>query len=672
MKTKLNNIYGFLLLTSICLLSCKDEFLQEKQDYQGANEEVFAVPELATAYVDYIYYMMGPGDGAGNSFHWELAVNGDKFSHDTEELAGQNEFNQPWSRVSFNQNHALEYFGRRMTASRANTTWTRMRQINMFLTEADKHGLEIEIRKKLKGQMFFWRAWQYFDLVKLYGGVPIVLTPQDPTTENIEENSIPRSSTSACIDQICADLDSAINLLPGRWDGANWGRITSGAAAALKGRVLLTWASPLFNRQDDASRWQRAYDANKAAKELLEANGFGLYKKGNLADGEAWENMWFEEGGNPEAVMVFGYNTIQSDQVKKNNGWEQATRSRELLGSGSISPTKQMVDAFPMKDGKMPGTSSYTYDSKKFYKNRDPRFYKTFVYNGAPWPYQENPNFIQWTYRWYSPDASTEENPNETTEVQGANASGIYLRKGTDPNASNVQGNFSFSGTDVMKIRFAEVVLNLAESAIGIGNLTEGAEGIKAIRERAGIENLDGNFGLTANSRDALFAAILNERRVEFAYEGLRFWDMRRWMLFDANSATANRLGLQDQTLEGKRRTGYYFIVKDQSGNRYQGDADPMFAGNGGNAPLINRNPDTYPPGIDTYDQYLDYLYDNYFEIVEKNDLDPTNPSDWTYTWFPEYYFFGLHQNILTGSPYLEQTQGWNSFNGMGTFDPLQ
>lgn len=670
MKIKYNNIvYGLISLGIIGLASCKDEFLQEKNDYTGVNEQVFEVPEMATAYVDYIYGLMSAVEGP--SLFWELAVDGDKFTHDTEELSGQNEFNQPWAQISFNQNHALEYFGVRMPTGINNNTWTRIRQINIFLAEIDKHGMDLETRNKLKGQMFFWRAWQYFDLVKLYGGVPLVLTPQEPTTENIEENSIPRSSTSACIDQISADLDSAIALLPGRWDATNWGRITSGAASALKGRVLLTWASPLFNREDDVARWQRAYDANKAAIELLEANGFGLFREGNLENGEAWANMWLKEGGNPEAVMVFGFNSIQTDQTRKNNSWEQSVRSSEIFGSGDVSPTKQMVDAFPMKDGKMPGESSYTYDARKFYKNRDPRFNKTFVYNGAPWPYQENPDFIQWTYKWYGSGSSTEGNPNETTESQGANASGIYLCKATDPNASNVQGDFSLSGTDVMKIRFAEVVLNLAECAIGTGNFAEGIDGIKAIRERAGIENLDGNFGVTASSRDGLFATILNERRVEFAYEGMRFWDLRRWMLFDANSATANRLGLQDQTLAGKRRTGFFFIVKDEAGNRYQGDADPMLADGDEDAPLIDRNPETYPPGIDNYEEYLDYLYDNYFEIVEKDDLDPTNPSDWTYNWYPEYYFFGLHQNILTTSPYLEQTQGWNGLNGAGTFNPL-
>jgi hypothetical protein len=91
-------------------------------------------------------------------------------------------------------------------------------------------------------------------------------------------------------------------MLPGRWDDSNWGRITSGAAAAFKGRVLLTYASPLFNRSMETSRWQAAYDANKAAKEILDANGFGLVDA-STSRAKAWEKM-FVTPKTTEAVMT--------------------------------------------------------------------------------------------------------------------------------------------------------------------------------------------------------------------------------------------------------------------------------------------------------------------------------------------------------------------------------
>jgi hypothetical protein len=662
MKKNINRIW-VLTLGMLLVISCNDDFLEEKRDLTGVNEQVFQDPMMAQSYVDYVYGLFQPGNGQ-RALIWDL-FGGFEFSKNSDELPGESAVNKPYAQVSFNQDHALEYFGERMGRSIRNNTWTRMRQINLFLSEIDKHGLPEETRMELKGQMYFWRAWQYFELVRLYGGVPLVLEAQNPIIADAEETQIPRSSTADCIEQIVADLDLAIEMLPGKWDAANWGRITSGAAAAFKGRALLTWASPQFNRNDDVARWQNAYAANLQAKSILEANGFALYKKGNLANGEAWEKMWFEEVNNPEAVMIYGFNNVTSDQVRKNNGWERACRPRTVGGNGQITPTKQMLDAFPMSDGKMPGASDvYPYDPAKFYKNRDPRFYKTFVYNGASWPYKEDPNYRHWSYRWYK--KSGDATPAATTEVSGANASGIYMRKATNPNAS-FSDNFSVSGMDVMEIRFAEVILNLAESAIGIGNISEGLNGIMEIRERAGVENLDGTYGLgTGLSRDQAFAAVLNERKVELAYEGVRYWDLRRWMLLDDSYGTVSRLGMEP--IDGMRRQGVFIVVKDGLGSPYQGSADPMLSDGNDPAPVIDRAPESYPLGIENEEEYLDYLYDNHFEVLVKDDLDRPN---WAYTWFDEYYFFGLNDEILSASPYLEQTKGWNSIDGAGTFDPL-
>ncbi len=671
-KMKRNKILSLIALAVLLSSGCKDSFLEEKRDLAGYNEEVFKDAALAQGYVDYVYGLFLPANNA-QSLSWNLATNSDTFARTTDEFAGETDFNKVWATISYTNAHALNYFGARLTTSIVNNPYTRLKQINIFIAEIDKYGLPEDVRKRLKGQMYFWRAWQYFDLVRLYGGVPLALTPQDPISEDGTSLQIPRSSSSDCIKQIVADLDMAQSLLPGKWGTADWGRITSGACAAMKGRVLLTWASPLFNRTDDITRWEAAYQANLAAKTLLEANGGGLFKTGGTANAVAWGNMWFSEVNNPEAVIVYGFNNgAIGGTTTKNNGWEQAARSKDLNGNGSLSPTKQIVDAFPMKDGKMPGASTtYAYDAKKFYKNRDPRFYKTFVYNGAIWPYAGNTTYKQWTYKWFRTAAETI--PSLTTETKGANSSAVYISKATDPGASNALGNFQQSGTDFMEMRFAEVVLNLAESAIGANKLGEGLDGIKSIRERAGVENLDGAYGLAGlNSRDQLFSAVLKERNIEFAYEGKRFFDLRRWMLFEENSPTANRLGIKP--LNGTRRTGYFITVKSPAGIKYVGTADPLIKPATGNAPIIDRDPATYPTpnGSANYTAYLDYLYDNVFVIAEKDDLDRTNPADWRFKWYPEYYFFGLNENILSSSPYLEQTTGWNSLKGMGTFDPLK
>lgn len=678
MKIKYIKTIGlFTLLATFSLASCNDDFLEEKQDYNGVNEEVFKVPALAKQYVDYVYNMFLPSNNA-QVFTWDIATGGNSdFAKTTQELGGETNWNKVWGAISPNDANCLQYLGAPINSSVNNNTWTRLREINIFLEQIDINGMADADKNPLKGQMYYWRAWQYFDLLKLYGGVPIVLTAQNPILVDGASTQIPRSSSSECLEQIISDLDKAQELLPGVWTASStdWGRITKGAAMAFKGRVLLTWASPLFNRNDDQARWQRAYDANKQAKEFLESaegGSKGLFNTGGFANGIAWGNMWFTEVNNKEAVIVYGFNKSNVADAQKNNGWERACRSRAAGGNGSISPTKQMVDAFPMADGKsIVGNASY--NPVLFYKNRDPRFYKTFAYNGSTWKYAENTNFKQWTYSWYSKAPTVElPNPDKFTEST-PNSSGIYLRKATNETASNAS-SFQFSGTDYMEMRFAEVVLNLAESAIGINKLSEGKELIAKIRERAGIvqgDPITSNYGLSGvTTRDQHFAAVLNERKIELAYENKLFYDLRRWMLFDDTHGTCTRLGIAP--INGTRRTAYYIYAKKADGTKYIGAADPFYVATG-NAPVLNREPATYPitvggTTINNFDQYLDYLYTKHFEIVERDNLDSTsNNNTWKFTWYDQYYFFGIHQNLMNVAPYLQQTQGWG-----GTFNPLQ
>lgn len=654
--------------TAMLLGGCNDDFLAEKEDLSGVNEQVYQDPILGKSYVDYVYKSFLPANNA-SAFIWDLASNGsDDFTQTTDELAGEVNWNKVWAAPGSNTDaNCLAYIGAPLNTSVPNNAYTRLRQINLFLYNIDKYGMAEADKNPLKGQMYFWRAWQYFDLLRLYGGIPLVLEPQTSVGSSEGANQVPRSSSSACIEQIVADLDMAKSLLPGKWtNAADWGRITSGAAAAMKGRVLLTWASPLFNRTDDVQRWQRAYDANTEAKTLLEANGFGLFSTGGFANGTAWGNMWFAETNNPEAVIVYGFNNTTSSNVLRNNGWEKATRSKTLGGSGSVGATKQIMDAFPMKDGKAAGTSTtYPYSLQTFYKNRDPRFYKTFVYSGAVWAHSEDANFKQFTYYWYkkAPSPATAL-PDGFTETVGTVSTNVYVRKAVNPSASKADA-FQYSGTDYMEMRFAEVLLNLAESAIGVNKLAEGKALIAKVRERAGIESAN-TFGLAdVTTRDQHFAAAINERKVEFAYESKRFWDLRRWLLFNDDFGTCSRLA--QTPIEGMRRQGLFFIAQKDGAN-YIGNADPFIPVNGV-APVADRNPTTYPAGITTYDQYVDYFYTNYLKVVVKDNVDPTT-ANWKFKWYNQYYFFGIPANALNTSLYLGQTSGWSG--GTSTFDPLK
>lgn len=494
------------------------------------------------------------------------------------------------------------------TALNATNNYGKLRVINTFLSDVNAGTLPQFTKNKLRAQAQFFRAWRYFDLVRLYGGVPLVLSPLAAVgVEAKQLDFLPRNTTSECFAQIVRDLDSTIASVPARWSASSdWGRITKGTAAALKGRVLLYAASPQFNPSDEQVKWQTAYSANKQAYDVLTANGFGLHA--------SFDQLWFQEVNNPEAVFITGYNTATGDQLRKNNGYDNSTRpSYAGTAGGSNQPSWELVKAFPMLDGKKPGESTkYTYSDQLFYKNRDPRFDKTIAYNGATWPLNGNTANKVWTYFVGG----------KTVESKASNT-GFYTRKAINPSVS--AGDVQYSGTDWIEIRFAEVLLNLAESAVGINQLDEAYTQLKAIRKRAGIEaGTDGLYGLKAGmTRAELFDAILYERQLEFAFEGKRFWDLRRWKLIE-------------KTLNGKRRTGVTINLKTTG-------VPADFATTRDNVSL-------------------DKAYTDYFALAFKQ-LD----TKYDINWKPEYYFFAIPQTAIDNNPKLIQNNTWG-----GAFDPLK
>jgi len=649
----IKSLLAFIIIAFI--YSCSSDFIEEKKDYSSVNIGIYQEEFLAKSYLDYLYYLMLP-DNNPNMAAWSKAAaehsSPDLFAKATDEVAGRIDLNREYTEISASNNHCLKSLGQKLGSSPANNVWTRIRYCNLYLDNVDNYsGLEEDFKNQIKGQFYFWRAWQYFELVRLYGGVPLVLKAQGTNVDD-PSNQTPRSTSEQVIDQIVSDLKMAQDLLTSArpYTAADAGRITASAAAALKGRVLLTWASPLFNRTDDRARWQRAYDANLEAYNVCMAAGKGLDPD--------WKNMWFKDNG-MESIFAFGFNNLAANSGgnQRNNYTERQSRSIDQKGSAGISPTKNVMDAFPMADGS-------AYDSNgnlnHFYRNRDPRFYYTFAYNGSIWPYKENPNYKNWTYYWY-PLAAGITTPKLPTNTYVHNT-GVYLRKFTNSNSSNLD-SYQYNGADYMEIRFAEVVLNLAESAIGIDKLPEGKGYIKTIRARAGVTNGDGDYGLSGiSNRDQHFAAVINERKVEFAYENKRFHDLRRWLLYNDDFNTCTRL---NQTpIEGTRRQGYITFAKLNASTilENQKGVDPF---KGASAPIINRDATTYPAGVNTYDEYVDYLYDNHFEVMVKDDKD-IDPENFTFKWYDEYYFFGIYQNLLDSAPYLQQTVGWG-----GSFNPL-
>lgn len=508
-------------------------------------------------------------------------------------------------------------------------TYKRIKNINLLLDNIKQGSLEADFKDEIIGQALFFRALNYFNLVKTYGGVPLVLQ----LNSKEDDLEIARSSTTDCIAQISLDLDNAIALLPSVYDNAksDYGRITKGAAMAYKGRVLLHYASEQFDpTQSKTARWQDAYEANQNALKELEAQGKALH-----AD---YANLWFDESAsNPEAVMIRRYT------ANKHTSRDIGVRPFILGTDGETwdRPTLSLVNAFPMKDGKTidDASSSYPYSADAFWTNRDPRLVATIAVNGSIWalndPEPNKTSDLLWTFQGSQIEGQADGRISRSSfyckkAVNVALAGGADLKLGT---------------TDWIEIRFAEVLLNFAEAANEIGKTEEAYTQLKKIRQRAGIDANGGSYGLkTGMSKEEMRKAIMLERRLEFAFEGKRSNDLKRRRMYGE--------------LNGTYRKGY-FITKTDAFDALDPSDDILSDRKALEALVLDGTVDLDDP--DTYNTYFKT------ELIslerDGNAIDDGTPINYLDT----YYFFDLPQSALDKNPQLEQTKGWPG----GTFDPL-
>lgn len=652
MKTKFNLYITFALLSLVCV-SCSENFLEDKKSYGQYDDSFFQSEERVTWYInnmyyDYFYAYKSPTGALVGSYT-------DTYTKMTEELGGTQDLINP-NKTFVNAADASGYYGNKPSTSMKNEPYSRIRECNEILGDLDIKGANLDktFRDQIKGQVYYLRALQYYDLVRVYGGVPIVLTVQDAAADD-PTIQIPRAKTSEVFAQIVSDLDMAASLLPPNWNATasvNYGRFTKGAALAQKSRVLLTFASPLFNKNWDSSteRWNAALQAGLAAETLLTENGYGLY--GSSA--KDWSLMYslFDNKFCKEAIVV----NMMSNATTGNfisNGWERGMRMVSQGGTSAMEAPKEMIDLFPLADGRRPTTAN-GYNDFTFFVNRDPRFYRTFAFSGMKWPYKENANSVVWSYRWvdtakkaYFSDNNQENSP-------------AYVRKMTDIAATNAS-NFQYSGTDLFEYRYAELLLNIAECYAALGQTSNTIAYLGKIRARVGIPSAN-NWGIgTLADKYAAIEACLYERRVELAYEGKRYWDIQRWMLYSddplgniANS-TCVKLGLDP--INGTQRTGNYLQYKTTTANAN----DPLATTRG----TIFVDPDAAPATFQAQLTALATFYTTNFIRTELlTPLDNVNGQPVKIKFNPNYYIQGLNLSTLTQNTWLPQTLGWNDASG--------
>lgn len=403
-----------------------------------------------------------------------------------------------------------------------------IRTINILLAEIDEGSLEPVIRNTIVGQALFLRAWSYFNLLRVYGGVPLIFEPQGLNDELL----VARASSLETFNAIIADLDEAIKLLDGQKFAENdKGRIGLASALAFKGRVALYMASPLFNPDAPYSNqyWAAALSATETAKTQLENMGFGL--------NSSYPDIWsVSNEGNTEAVLTVKFTDPDRSNGRREDRVRPLTQSKNATGGDQ--PLWKHVAAYPMADGYSPGTSpNYSYSLQTYWENRDPRFYTNVVYNGAIFELSGITGRRQYTDALL---ADAEDGFDEASEFA---RTGFYTRKGLQEDL--IVEQVALNDVDWIEIRYAEVLLNFAEAANENGRTDDALEVLKEIRKRAGIEPGAGDeYGLAGVvSQVDVREAIRNERYIEFAYEGKRFWDLKRWrMLHELDGETEEGL----------------------------------------------------------------------------------------------------------------------------------
>jgi len=508
-----------------------------------------------------------------------------------------------------------------------------VRSINNFFAniESGKSALSNEEYNSLKGQAYFFRAYLYYRMVKVLGGVPIITDIQDPTAD-INTLLVKRNTSLECFDFISKQLDSAINLLPPTWGSGDIGRITKGAAMAVKGEVLLLKASPLFCKTTNAGYWNDAYSALVAAKTELDADGYGLYTDNTMKTNE---NMWYNKEDAAKEMVLY----VRYHYPEKTNSFQQGQRplTESSGAAGVCQPTWEMVQAYPMANGMNINDPNSGYDPTEFWKGRDPRFYTAIVYNGARYDFADIKPRVEWIFNGIGGD--------DGYKSPGFNYTGFYCRKEIDTTLGATVWNHQ--AFDWPIIRYAEVLLNLAEAANETGHSDEAKNLIIQIRQRAHIDAGNGNYGLdplVGSDYQATLNAIMKERQIEFAFEGKRFWDLRRRRMFSVLNGYGT-LHAYGPFFNSSAASSQYSIDVTQSNSGIAFQLSNL---------LINS-----PANFDE-NKFLKAITNYTAEPIDNSVTNKINIPD-------SYYFGPIDPQYILQNKNLEQTIGWDN----GTFNPV-
>jgi starch-binding outer membrane protein, SusD/RagB family len=403
--------------------------------------------------------------------------------------------------------------------------YTYNRKINLFIEKAETGEIDFEGIDRLVAEAKFLRALLYFELFKRFGGVPIVTEAYE--LDAVGEELFERATPAEVVAFIQNDIAAAMPDLAERYASSepNYGRGTQDAALALRSELLLYWASPLHNPSGDMQRWQ---DASDAAAAVLD-RGYSLYPD--------YEELFQLPTGSAQNEIIFArpFSITSGHLVPGEN------LPRRWGGYGgwwaSNGPSQNLVDDYDMINGEpafldVPNqivNQASGYDPGNPYANRDPRLAATIIYHGAridnigDHPAAPTGSLYE---PWESPDGevwgldSPRHNPDNT-------ASAMALRKFMPQDGVLIGRQFSYTNPWPI-FRLAGIYLNYAEAQLALGNEAVAREYISMVRARPSVDLPPIPADVTG---EALRKRLINERRIELAFEGHRFFDIRRWLI---------------------------------------------------------------------------------------------------------------------------------------------
>lgn len=404
-----------------------------------------------------------------------------------------------------------------------------IRDVNVFLEKIDEVPVLNEDKDEMRGEMKFIRAFQYAELIRRYGGVPII----DKIYGLDDDFSVERASYEECVAFIISELDEVIGLLPDQQVDQNLGKASADAARALKSRVLLYAASPLNNPENDLTKWQLAADAAEA---LIDTR-YGLHGD--------YHDLFLHH--NQEIIFARYFtqaNTYELHfQVARNgdNGW------------GSDSPTQNLVNDYEMANGKSPFLDNGEinpdsgYDPNNPYENRDPRFYASILHDGSMWMGRETESFEGGMDSGGGPIAAW-----NTSKTR-------YFLKKFVPEDIPPTGSTVMPTSPWIVFRYAEILLNYAEAKYMLGDEPTAREYLNIVRSREGVNMPD----VTASGEE-LLEKIRNERRIELVFEGHRYFDVRRWEIAD-ETESEDLMGVIIEKVDEDTKTYTYQTLIDRT-----------------------------------------------------------------------------------------------------------